>query len=265
MFRRLGVFNGGFALEMAQQVASDDRMDPWQVLDLLGQLIDKSLVIVEGDDAVPRYRMLEPTRAFALEQLVAAGESAAWLERHARAVLSAVSRFEGGRWTEPTAERFRGARELGNLRAAVDWALSPGGDRSLAYALLGKGWGVFQVGGAIDEGLRRMRALWPPSRGLAPEVEAVYCLALVRSRGAAAQDEFLDYAQRALGLFRTLPDTERCAEAVMALANLLIARGQDPQTPSLIAEARGPARPGHDLAPAGHAGDAAGQLGTALR
>ncbi len=166
LLRRLGVFNGGFGLEMAQQVASDDRMDPWQVLDLLGQLIDKSLVIVEGDDTVPRYRMLEPTRAFALEQLVAAGESASWLERHARAVLSAVSRFEGGRWTEPTAELFRGARELGNLRAAVDWALSPGGDRGLAYALLGKGWGVFQVGGAIDEACAvcarcgRRRAAW---------------------------------------------------------------------------------------------------------
>ncbi len=73
-FRRLGVFAGGFTLELAQQVVSDERIDQWLVLDLLGHLIDKSLVIA-GDDAEPRYRMLETTRAFALEQLAASGES----------------------------------------------------------------------------------------------------------------------------------------------------------------------------------------------
>jgi predicted ATPase/DNA-binding winged helix-turn-helix (wHTH) protein len=245
LLRRLGVFNGGFALEMAQQVASDDHMDEWQVLDLLGQLIDKSLVIVEGDDAAPRYRLLEPTRAFALEQLAAAGESAAWLDRHARAVLDWATRFDLGRWTQPTAERFSGARELGNLRAAIEWALRAGGDRSLAYALLGQGWGVFQVGGALNEGLSRMRALWPPPRGLAVEVEALYCLALVRSRLMASQDEFLDYAQRALSLLRELGnDREHLADAVLALASLLISRGKDTQIPLLIAEAESLLAPG---------------------
>ena len=67
-FRRLGVFAGGFTLELAQQVVSDERIDQWLVLDLLGRLIDKSLVIASGE-AEPRYRLLETTRAFALESL----------------------------------------------------------------------------------------------------------------------------------------------------------------------------------------------------
>jgi predicted ATPase len=51
-------------------------------------------VIAEGTSE-PRYRLLEPTRAFALEQLGAAGESAAWLRRHAEAVLGLLQAWQG--------------------------------------------------------------------------------------------------------------------------------------------------------------------------
>ena len=49
VFRRLSVFAGGFTLEAAQHVASDDRIDPWTTLDHLGALVDKSLVLAEGE------------------------------------------------------------------------------------------------------------------------------------------------------------------------------------------------------------------------
>ena len=62
------MFAGGFTLELAQQVVSDERVDQWLALDLLGHLIDKSLVIADGE-AEPRYRLLETARAFALEKL----------------------------------------------------------------------------------------------------------------------------------------------------------------------------------------------------
>ena len=65
VFRRLGVFSGGFTLALAQGVAADERIDGWQVLDLLSQLIEKSLVLAEGEGE-PRYRLLEPTRCCAL-------------------------------------------------------------------------------------------------------------------------------------------------------------------------------------------------------
>src|SRR6185295_4827850 len=99
VFRRLGVFAGGFALELAQQVVSDQRIDQWLVLDLLGRLIDKSLVVAEGE-AEPRYRLLETTRAFALEQLAHAGESEAILRRHAQVIceLMAVTAAKFGKF-----------------------------------------------------------------------------------------------------------------------------------------------------------------------
>ena len=77
VFRRLGVFTGGFSLPLAQAVASDTRIDAWAVLELLSHLVDKSLVATDLRDtaAEPRYRLLESTRAYALEQLAAAGET----------------------------------------------------------------------------------------------------------------------------------------------------------------------------------------------
>ena len=78
------------------------------MLDLLGHLIDKSLVIADGE-AEPRYRLLETTRAFALEQLGAAGESEAMLRRHAQ-VMCELMAVDGCELLESVAGRTSSAR-----------------------------------------------------------------------------------------------------------------------------------------------------------
>ena len=177
VFRRLGVFAGGFALELAQQVVSDERIDQWLVLDLLGRLIDKSLVIAQGE-AEPRYRLLETTRAFALEQLAHAGESEAILRRHAQVIreLMEVTATKFGALSP--AERKRAVLELGNLRAAVDWTMSSDDNRMLAYELLGKGWVVWLMTGLEEEAIHRMLQLWPLPANLPARIEADFCLEL---------------------------------------------------------------------------------------
>ncbi len=90
VFRRLGVFAGSFTLEAAQHVARDAQIDGWAALDHLGALVDKSLVLAEGDP-VPRYRLLETTRAYALERLGEAGETEATLRLHAEALLATAA------------------------------------------------------------------------------------------------------------------------------------------------------------------------------
>lgn len=72
--RRLGAFTGPFTLEAAQQLVVDTAIDDWGVLDLLGALVDKSLVMVDAGEP-PRYRLLHAVRALALEQLAAHGET----------------------------------------------------------------------------------------------------------------------------------------------------------------------------------------------
>jgi predicted ATPase len=109
VFRRLAVFAGGLTMETAQSVAGDEQLDEWAVLDHLGTLIDKSLVDDAGDP--PRYRLLESTRAFALERLTESGETHSTKRRHAHAVCDLFVRIEEARYGDSGNDR-------GQMRAA---------------------------------------------------------------------------------------------------------------------------------------------------
>jgi len=226
VFRRLGAFAGGFTLELAQAVARDATIDEWLVLDILAQLIDKSLVIAEGEDE-PRYRLLEPTRAFALEQLAAAGESDAVMRRHAEAVCDAMAVHDELQWTESYERRVRRWAEIGNLRAALDWAMSPAGDRTLAIRTLGTCWTVWIGNCTTAEGFARMMALWPLPTDLLPKVEAGFCLALACLKTRIRQDEVLQAAQRAVELYRQLGDRKRLVHSLVRCASAGMAHEAD--------------------------------------
>ena len=158
VMRRLGVFVGSFGLESAQVVAADENIDEWAVLDHLGALVDKSLVVAESGDE-PRYRLLETGRAWAIEKLAEAGEMEATLRRHAKALLVVFERFAVQQWTVSHSTRMqRYLPDLDNLRAALDWASSAAGDAELQIALTGPAaWILRSVGQRLDA-LRRCEA-----------------------------------------------------------------------------------------------------------
>jgi len=84
LLRRLSVFVGGWMLEAAEAVCVGDGIQQSQILDLLTQLVNKSLVIAERAQGVEaRYRMLETMRQYAWEKLMASGEVDALRKRHA--------------------------------------------------------------------------------------------------------------------------------------------------------------------------------------
>jgi len=133
VFRRLCVFAGGFTLELAGAVVADDTLDHWTVVDLLGDLIDRSLVAVAAGEA-PRYHLLETGRAYALEQLAAAGELEAIRRSHARALQATFEQAFDDFWTMADADyREHYEPELDNLRAAFAWATA--NDAPIAVAL----------------------------------------------------------------------------------------------------------------------------------
>jgi predicted ATPase/DNA-binding winged helix-turn-helix (wHTH) protein len=163
VLRRLGVFVGGFSIELAQDVAADQGQDAWEVIDALGTLVDRSLVSVEAGEP-PRYRLLETTRAYALEKLAGVGETAQLVERHARAVERLFVRFGEERYGEsgslgmyPFMQRL--VPELDNLRAALGWAAADGGDAVLAISLAGASAELYRTLGISEELLVTMRGL----------------------------------------------------------------------------------------------------------
>ena len=86
VLNRLGIFSGGFTLEAASIVASDETIDEFEVIDLLSHLVARSLVVAETNPAGTRYRLLETTRSYALEKLAATGRRQAY-RSPARTVL----------------------------------------------------------------------------------------------------------------------------------------------------------------------------------
>ncbi|MEO6273408.1 MAG: winged helix-turn-helix domain-containing protein [Rhodoferax sp.] len=125
VFRRLGVFVGGFSLEMARQVVADDVLDAWTVVDVLGALVDRSLVIADGGDT-PRYRLLDTPRSYALEQLTAAHEEPVLRQRHALALRQLFEQadtafFSGQQRIDDWYTAL--APDLSNGREALAWAI----------------------------------------------------------------------------------------------------------------------------------------------
>jgi predicted ATPase len=111
LFRRLGVFAGGFELGAAEAVCSGDLLGLPEVADVLGRLVEKSLVSFDERGPDRRYRLLETVRLYSRDQLGEAGEATALAARHAHWALALA---------EATFDTQSLDREAPNMRAALD-------------------------------------------------------------------------------------------------------------------------------------------------
>jgi predicted ATPase/DNA-binding SARP family transcriptional activator len=161
-FRRLAVFAAGFTLGSAEEVACDPSEQPdgaASTVELLAQLIDKSLLVAEQRPEGMRYRLLETMRAYAREQLLQSGEADAVGARHAAHFLRLAEQAEVQLvGDDQIAWLDRLAAEHANLRAAVDWAT----ERSGAVAALRLVTALryfWRVRGYYAEGIELLRGL----------------------------------------------------------------------------------------------------------
>ena len=121
--RRLSVFAGGWTLEAAEAVCSGDGVEASDTLDLLTQLVDKSLVIAEILDSGARYRFLETIRQYGWDRLVESREEAVTRTRHRDWYLDLAERTEPKlRGPEQEVWFNRLETEHDNLRAALEWS-----------------------------------------------------------------------------------------------------------------------------------------------
>jgi predicted ATPase/DNA-binding winged helix-turn-helix (wHTH) protein len=136
--RQLSVFSGGFTLASALAVggAGGERDDAAaQVLEALVGLVDKSLVNVDLSADPVRYRLLQMTRDYAAAKLGAA-ELSAVRARHAQQHRVLLRQSETGWSFERGSEWIPVyAAMVDDVRAALDWALSPSGDLGVAIDL----------------------------------------------------------------------------------------------------------------------------------
>jgi predicted ATPase len=124
LFNRLSVFAGGWTLEAAEAVCAGEGIDPADVLNLMGRLVDQSLVMADERGSQVRYRLLETVREYAAEKLVGSGVSAIIGGRHRDWFLAQAER---SRWDifDPDHVAWLG-RELDNFRVALRWSIQRG-------------------------------------------------------------------------------------------------------------------------------------------
>jgi predicted ATPase len=136
ILRRLAIFAGVFRLEAASAVVTSPEIARADVVDGIANLVAKSLVTGVGGGTVAKYRLLDTMRAYGLERLSESGECHWLARRHAEHYRDLLERAETERENRPVvAWLAEHAAEIDNLRAALDWAFSPGGDAQIGIAL----------------------------------------------------------------------------------------------------------------------------------
>jgi predicted ATPase/DNA-binding winged helix-turn-helix (wHTH) protein len=251
VFDKLGVFAGSFSLESAQKLATDDAMDEWAVLDHLGALVDKSLVSVDGGGTA-RYRMLETTRAFALERLAVGGATAATMRRHGEVMLDFFEGFYRDilHGKPPAKGAKQRAADLDNLRGALHWASETGGDRRIAIALLGAAGaarGYLHYVAPVEEAWQWCEVLSPLlDESISAADAARFWLTCAELSGHLSPAKSVEYAKRAIALYRDLGDRLGTYLGCNELAYSLMETGQLDEAKQVLGEAldlRDPAWP----------------------
>jgi len=238
VFRRAGVFAGSFDLASAQRVARDDGVDDWAVLDHLGALVDKSLVVAEPG-AHPRYHLLETTRAYALEKLGEAGETDTVMRRYAAAIFAVFMESRRIEYLLPRQERHdRFLPDLDNARAALDWCAAHPEEASLQVALTGAVAWIWVEAGLRSEGRRRTLAAMSLIDSATPARAAAMVLASwsrIAFPDIGARELAAD--SRAIDIYRALGDRQRLFAATCEQARTLASLGDHAQAQRLLQEA----------------------------
>ena len=153
LFKRLGVFAGGFSLDAMRAVCGGDDFENGEIVELLVSLTDKSLVIADMAGKHERYRLLESTRAYALEKLAADGERDGMARRHAE-YFRDEARAAHKRWGHGSVAAWLSdvEAEIDNYRTALEWALTDQHDAALGGTIAGCLIRLWFDGGLAAEG-----------------------------------------------------------------------------------------------------------------
>ncbi|MFO1304846.1 MAG: winged helix-turn-helix domain-containing protein [Burkholderiales bacterium] len=237
VLRRLGVFAGGFDLEAVSAIASDGPSDDLDPVELLSQLVERSLVLPQT--ATARHRLLETTREYALEKLATSGETDATKRRHAEYFRQLFQSAFADWFRLPDAEwQALYLRDLDNVRHALDWALRAGGDAATGISLAASSRPLWRWLGLHEEGtqwlevaLSRVDSRTPAS----DQARLQLSLGVLLERLAPAKS--VVSLELAIDTYRSLGDTTLLGFALAFAARALAKVGRAEDSSLAIAEA----------------------------
>jgi DNA-binding CsgD family transcriptional regulator/tetratricopeptide (TPR) repeat protein len=225
-------------LEAAEAVCSGGGIEREDVLDVLGRLVDKSLVVARASTgSVVRYTMLEPIRQYAKEKLEESREAGEIRSVHAAFFLTLAEEAEpelAGPQQRVWVERLEGEHD--NLRESLSWSLE-WGQAELALRLGAAVWRFWHVRGYLSEGIRWMeQVLVGSERAAAPvRVMALEGLGWLTQRQGDTERAKATYVEM-LKLSRNLADKGNIATALNSLGTLAAGLGENERAKALLKE-----------------------------
>lgn len=226
LLRRLAVFTGGYTLEAAEAVCAQEGIDQHEVLDLLSQLVDKSLVVKEEKGRTARYWLLETIRQYSLDKLAEAREMTALHSWHLTFFVELAEQAEPqlkGADQKLWLERLE--IEHDNLRAALEWSKTEISRAVEGLRLAGALWPFGEVRGFLSEGRRWIEGLLAVVGNTQASVRAK----ALRGAGVLASHQG-DYERAATFLQESLVLLQQLGDkrgAALSLNNLgIVARNQ---------------------------------------
>jgi predicted ATPase/class 3 adenylate cyclase len=227
LFGRLSIFAGGWSLQAAEEVCSDGSISEMDVVDLLSNLVEKSLVLTDSRDGLKRYRFLETIHQYSQERLEESREAAEYARKHANYFLKLSEDAYGDLWGPRQGFWLvRLEEEYDNLRRALDWLSDNDAYQEMFLRMAGSLWRFWEIRGYISEGRSWLERALAKNQG-AP----VYLRANgLRGAGNLARQQG-DYGpakamhERSLALFRELDDKLGIARELDALGEIAYLQG----------------------------------------
>lgn len=225
LFRRLAVFMGGFDLDAAHAVGADADVEHFQLVDQLGLLVDKSLIVTEEVDTMMRYRLLETVRQYGLEKLAESGEAEAVRTRHRDHYTAAAATLESQTRGDGTPLVPWGELEMDNLRAAHAWSCDAG-EFGPALQLVSALQRLWVTRGRFREGVAGFEAVFTDERYRDDDVAPETWIRAVADAGLLAVwfsvPASLQRAEEALAAAREVGDRTLVAHCLMTCGMLAI-------------------------------------------
>ena len=223
LLNRLSVFAGGFTVQAVEEVCGGDGLEAGVVLDLVSQLVDRSLVVPEeGAKGPARLGLLETIREYARERLQAAGDNTALAQLHGSYYASLAGAAEPELQGPEQAVWFnRLASEHDNMRLAIQHFVGSG-DAERAQMLVGSLWRFWWVRGNWEEGRKRLGtvlAMEGASSRTVGRSKALYAAAVLAG-GQGDYDASRSLLTESLVIDKALGNKKGVASALFELGNI---------------------------------------------
>jgi non-specific serine/threonine protein kinase len=241
MFRRLSVFAGGWTVEAAEGVCSGRGIEKREVLELLSELVNHSLVVVAKQGVAMRYRLLEPMRQYAAQRLRDAGEREDVRRRHAEWYLG-LAEGSAPKLTGPQQAEWldRLEEEQYNFQAAIVWSLERG-DVEFQLRMAG-GLRLYWIRRGAPGVLPWLERALAAGTGVEPAIRAQALQAASPMVQVTDRARAIKLREEALALWRELENRREIVRTLNNLGEMEWERGNVRRARCLLGEALALAR-----------------------